>query len=201
MRNAIFISLAILTIGCGNDEVSNSTGAGELNAACRESGSTCEIIPLAVGNSWTYEITTYDSLGQLLDCDTSVETIGKDSVIDNETWYSISPIWFTNRVDGLWFNDIGFTEGLLYKYPAQAGDSFKCDLCTDYKIVQSIDTSINLGQGSFYCLKYLSTVPWGDTSYSYVAPGIGFFYQESYYKINDSTLYLGLKKRLILYNL
>jgi uncharacterized protein YcfL len=84
MKRLILLLLALFLVGCGNDD-NNPTVPQLVNAECRDSNPDCDIMPLAVGNSWTYENIYYDSLGVELNRDTTYYSVTKDSVIDSET--------------------------------------------------------------------------------------------------------------------
>jgi hypothetical protein len=143
----------------------------------------------------------FDTSGQETARDTIVQTIGKDTLINSETWYFMSPVWLTNRDDGVWYNDIPINEGILYKYPAQVGDTFTCDICMFYQVVAATDTTVRHDFGLFYCYAYLTVYDWGDSSFSYVAPGVGFIEGRSLYQKNDSAFYVGITTKLIDYHL
>ena len=199
MKRAALLLLIALLVGCGDDEDTNPTGpAGEVNAGCRDAA--CDIMPLAISNRWLMERISYDTLGQEISRDTTLNIVERDSVIGSETWYFMSPVWYTNRSDGLWFGG-GPVGGMLFKYPAQVGDTFTCTGCSFYHVVTSIDKTITIDLGSFYCYEYTTVYDWEDTTVSYVAPGIGPIKSMSRYQLNDSTLYLGSVTTLIDYNL
>ena len=187
--------------GCGDDDDNPVVETGDLNLACHQPGNPCDIRPLAVGNSWTWERLSYDTSGQEMNRDTIYESIDRDTTIDGETWYHVSPVWYTLRDDGLWYNDIGFSVDVLYKYPAQVGDSFSCAACSFYKVVTSTDTTLDHPLGQALCYEYMTVSEWQDTSYVYVAPGVGTVESKSYYRLNESALYLGGCTRLIDYHL
>jgi hypothetical protein len=202
MKHPVLLLIIVLLVGCADDKDANPVvPEGEVNAGCREAGAACKIMPLAVGNHWLMERIVYDTVGQEVSRDTTLNVVERDTVIGSETWYFISPVWYANRSDGVWYKGSGHIDGLLFKYPAQVGDSFTCDVCSFYHVVTSIDTTLSIDLGSFYCYEYTTVFDWADTSYSYVAPGIGPIKSLAHYQKTDSTVYLGSVSTLIDYKL
>jgi hypothetical protein len=116
-----FIAIAILISNC-----SDST---------EPENSAAELIPLKVGNSWNYKLTSYDSSGSISYIENQNSKIIKDTNISNHTWYAYNDapdgIWYTNKSDGYWafiksntgaiVND---TSVIVFKYPTQVGDIY-----------------------------------------------------------------------------
>jgi hypothetical protein len=176
-----------------------------INSNCQDSNPDCEIIPLEVGNSWTYEIISYDTTGNETGRDTSINIVDEMRTFNSELWYHIDHRWYTNRNDGIFhleFFNVSPQEMYL-KYPASLGDQFFCDTlyCPFYKEVTSIDTIIINNLGGFYCYGYKTVYDYGTLYFDYVAPGIGVIRRTSHYPANDSTYYMLSVKNLIQYSL
>ena len=61
------------------------------------------IIPLSVGNEWTYKQTRYDTNGVAISSYNFNSTISSDTLLGNEIWYRKSDGEYAiNRNDGLW---------------------------------------------------------------------------------------------------
>jgi hypothetical protein len=86
------------------------------------------IIPLQIGNAWTYEGNWLDSLLQpQSEGWTWVEHIDKDSVIAGSTWFreGYSRLWMTNRDDGVWVLLWWKQEHLLAPFPDWPDKEFR----------------------------------------------------------------------------
>ncbi len=83
------------------------TGCSKDNNPVGQSGTgTSVIMPLKIGNQWTYRVSFLDTLGNVRAADTMMFKIVRDTIIQNETWYFIgsdsnSKELLTNRADGL----------------------------------------------------------------------------------------------------
>ncbi len=135
-------------------------------------GSSSEIIPLAIDNSWIYAITAFDSLGNALGNAVDTSIVSRDTIVDNETWYILynrgAPVNLgINRSDGYWSRKVTLSPGtgnivalgepyLSSKFPATVGQVFANE--TGYRtVVLDIDTMVTVSAGSFECYKYKKT--------------------------------------------
>lgn len=130
-----------------------------------------EILPLAVGNRWVYDVTVSDSLGEIQFQFVDSNAVDRDTLINGERWYIImrgntNLGLGANRMDGYWarnlppwdsltISDVG-PAYLAAKFPAALGETF---LNIDNLItkVLSTDTTVEVPAGSFSCYKYLRT--------------------------------------------
>src|SRR5450759_4218995 len=112
MRSSILIHF-ILTLST----IISLDGCKE-NATSPETNVTQNILPLAIGNVWIYQVDIYvDSTGNVDDHPVSTQfdtmQVVRDSVIGNERWFAISystqgktyftgQNFYTNRVDGIY---------------------------------------------------------------------------------------------------
>jgi len=118
------------------------------------------LIPLKVGNSWTYQSTVYDLDSNITFQGTYLQEVLASIVIDKLTWYYIDKEpkagqypRYTNKEDGYYelysANKIG---ELMFKYPCSKGESY---FFSDHYInVLSIDTNITTTLGNFSCILY-----------------------------------------------
>lgn len=204
----ILLTLIIITLGCSREnakhlgsDLNDPIGGKEINADCREADAVCKIYPLALGNSWTFERKTYNDSGIVTKVETLIDSIERDTIIEDERWFFMSPVWLTNRNDGVYYFYGQRLPEVLYKYPAQVGDPLACINCAFNNLVYSTDTTLSHDLGPMYCYEYMTVYGWGDTSYSFVAPGIGPVKSMTYWRTNETANRLGSIKTLIKYNL
>jgi hypothetical protein len=185
----IFILSLVTLLLASCSEQSNPTGSG--------TSSSNQIMPLAVGNSWTTRVTFYDTTGAVANLDSSTIKIVRDTTIQNEKWFADSSgILYTNRSDGLWMKWASSTV-LVAKYPASLGDTFTTGVFNDMTAtVLSMDTSITVPKGTFRCYRYRAIKGAFDTNYSnysednsYFSLGIGLIKWEDYLKTRAGTRY------------
>jgi hypothetical protein len=202
LTNILFsITLSVLISACHNSPTSPITVPN-----------TGTLYPLNVGNYWKYKITVYDSIDFQIQFTEQVDSIGTDSIINGNKWFSITTVTNSNRPGyngiNLYLNTgNGFYEyfvwapgndsELIYKYPCQVGDVYK-----EYSISSNPVKVINMQSvvisqaGKFNCIiyefQYESAVGsvYDDVS---VAIGIGkireeyFFYDSSMERVNIYT--------------
>lgn len=113
-----------------------------------------EIIPLAVGNTWNYHTTLYDTTGNVfMDFNNSNKIVG-DTTIQNINWfyYDKNALYFSIFQDGFHIYDPYKTDSLRdqlnFKYPCSVGDKYS------YYEVVKIDTQITVPAGTFSCIMY-----------------------------------------------
>lgn len=176
--------IAFLLAACSNN---NDTSGN---------GSKMDVImPLAIGNSWTYEVQPADSADGVPMFTDSV--IGFDT-INGVQWALVqrsslaSSFFYRDASDGLHkvetYDTAGIFDNLLAKYPAQTGDSYTDSLWifyhnggdTNWKVmpgsatttVLSINESVSVPAGTFHALKY-EYLPSLSYPEQYYVPGIG----------------------------
>ena len=162
------------------------------------------ILPLAVGNTWVYQI-----VAGWTEIDTM--KVVRDSLIGDERWYAIRhrlTTWdefYTNRNDGLYllspYQTSPPTAYRYYKYPSSVGDSSVINGGIVVKLVSNSDTVKVNGQ-QFICYTYLQYVLYGSqrdtTGYllDYMSPKVGIIkkdYYSSSNKIYNSYILLSYK--------
>jgi hypothetical protein len=139
------------------------------------------ILPLSVGNSWTYKVTPYDTGGNPLTYnlpDVGVQ-VYYDTLVGSDRWYSLSQHrpavgfdWRSNKSDGLWQQDAYSRTYLLYKYPANANETYSS--ASAQVTVLAVDQMVTVPKGTYACIKY-KFVDLGAraTFYAYVSPNLG----------------------------
>jgi len=170
-KTIILICLLALLIlsGCDNDKSTNDNP--EIGV----------IMKLSVGNTWTYESTRIDTLGNILEIDTVATVIYRDTLIESERWYIKSdevPLkvnsMLTHRNDGLWIS--GPLPYLLIKYPADINDTWTDANGYHRYWLRAKGVIASVPMGTFSTYKYLS-IPTdafsADSTLLYYAPGYG----------------------------
>ncbi|RKX29265.1 MAG: hypothetical protein DRP47_02195 [Candidatus Zixiibacteriota bacterium] len=133
-------------ISCDDDGVSNN-----------ETSSV--IMPLTVGNSWTWERLGRDTLGDTIWIDTCHNIVVSDTTIDSETWYKLvsncGKVGLkANRSDGLWSRISPDETDLIAKYPASVGDHWFNQGSTTQLSTIVTDTVITVPAGTYSCIGY-----------------------------------------------
>lgn len=159
-----------------------------------------QIWPLNTGDTWVYEVTDYDSTGVAVGSTTVAYSVTSDTAFEGSTWYHLSggsPTYYTNKSDGFWLlysNSSSSQQQLMYKYPAEDGDSWSYG--PDTISVQSTDTSVTVPEGTHDCFEYL----WSGSPYftriDYVCPGLGWI--RSDYFVRDGAGQMYMAERLTL---
>jgi hypothetical protein len=112
-----------------------------------------EILPLVIGNQWSYNSFTYDSSGAITSSQDISYGVSGDTIIDGSKWFKVLGLPTSNRDSGLCvFGHSG--PFLLLKYPAAVQDSFYLQPNSCYVYIISIDTTISISFGTFKCYAY-----------------------------------------------
>ncbi len=186
----IILSLIFLIFACSNEDnpiITIATGSDGL-------------IPLKVGNSWTYQATIYDLDSNITFQGTYLQEVFASVVSENLTWYYIDREpeakqypRYTNKEDGYYekFSENGIGE-LKFRYPCSKGDSYF--FSDHYTNVSSVDTNVTTTLGTFTCILYrreyldlFSNPPQSSVTEWYVLPEIGII--RTYYFIPSYGTY------------
>lgn len=150
-----------------------------------------EIVPLKVGNTWSYQTTVYDTSGNIVSTTVDSFSVVSDTLINGKKYFIFSSGALR------WNNDTGFwitmapDSLLLYKYPANVGDEYSYSL----KVICK-DSSIVVPKGTFKCYGYSGLV-----AIDYVSPGVGLVKEEWYKDKLSGDKYLYQKQELLNYRL
>jgi hypothetical protein len=177
--NCIFVIITIILIsGCEQETDSTSNLSKPVNYNCIDASQNCDIVPLAVGNTWIYQIINYDTLGNETARFNDTTSIVTDTVIDGETWYTYeqSSEWYTNKIDGFYLF-INNKKVMIYKYPVKKGDAFSMREGSNI-LIESNDTLITTAAGTFSCVTYKIIENSSLETKMYFAPGIGRIFQK-----------------------
>lgn len=177
----VFFALALLLAGCATWPGSNAPGK-QADAA---------LFPLEVGQYWIYEITLDDETATVENTIAAAHTIGS-----TEWFLSIEygeKFWIRNSTEGqveavnlytksenaAVFEQLDpktLREELLYRFPAQAGDSW---IALENILRYEGKKILTVPAGTFECHSY-SVTQYGQTySRSCIAEGIGVIYSDN----------------------
>ena len=136
-----------------------------------------ELIPLQIGNQWTFIRTEFDTLGLITKMDTIQYKITEDTLINNQKWFKQSywQVFYRNDEEGFW--EFYSEPKLAYKYPAQEGSKFYNNFGWEVTVI-STDTLINTPLGSLHCYQYQLEL-YGFKTNNFLSPVFGFVYMES----------------------
>ncbi|MGA9116366.1 MAG: hypothetical protein WB626_06290 [Bacteroidota bacterium] len=163
MRLMILFLLSLLLSACGRDQ----EPAGPPPAAS-------VILPLASGNSWTYQVISLDTAGQQ-HVGGMMLSVGRDTLFGGERWFGLFPgSWSANRPDGVWQREGEGAPYLFWRFPASAGDSYPVG--GDSMTVLSTYQSVAVPHGVHICHVYRQ----GSDTYYYLAPLVGLVKMELY---------------------
>lgn len=134
------------------------------------------LVPLAIGNRWTYRVTWYDTTGHINLSDTLTFYIRGDTTVSGIHWYlqgyegtMVGQLGFRN--DAVGYHITNFGAYYTYRYPAAVGETY------DGRTIESTDSLINTPIDTFSCYVYRSS--WYGKPYREIyAPGIGLVHDE-----------------------
>ncbi len=173
------------------------------------------LIPLSVGNSWSYQFTDYDSSGAVIYTEIQTNKIDKDTIISNNIWYGYNyipvSVWFINKADGYWsfakrngntlMND---TSIIVYKYPTKAGDVYG-NPYTPSEVI-STEEEITVPAGTFNAIHITTNYSSLNNNFlysfeTYIVPHIGVIKLEQIGKKSNGDTYIVYKSELESYSL
>jgi len=152
---------------------------------------TIEIVPLKVGNSWSFKTTVYDTLGSIVSTTVDSFSVVSDTLINGKKYFIFSTgVLRWNNDSGFWIT-MAPDSLLLYKFPANVGDEYSYNI----KVICK-DSSIVVPKGTFKCYGYS-----GSVAIDYVSPGVGLVKEEWYKNKLSGVKYLYQKQELLNYQL
>lgn len=172
-----------------------------------------DLLPLKVGNQWTYIDSSVNAQGTHAFVETKTYEIIKDSIWNEEKMYMFNRSdfldihlfgYFLNRSDGTYLfdsNNIANEPQMFIKFPVYKNNGFKG--YTDFLIAANIDTAYTTPAGVFNCIMYASIRSDKNNSYyiHYFCPGIGNIASEYYFKNIGEDYHLVRTVLLTSYNL
>ena len=191
--------LIALIAGCRKED-SNPLGGAN--------GQAGMIMPLQVGDQWTYRRTSFDTLGFILQIDTVVVRISGEKWFLPDFWFVSSADrkateWLCDRPDGLWYmrtdaeGVIVHSPMLLAKYPVHIGDSWVGpDSVTASLSANGVHVSVP--KGIYSCLQYYYTENRTGAPYKsmYLSPGVGLVKEEFYNRTLSGRIYIYYQREL-----
>ena len=161
--------------------------------ACEDAGSpvnfgesSAPILPLKTGNTWSYRISLYDTLGSLIELYFDTVVVQSPTIVSGEEWY----LWrdpdeyLADQTSGTWYRNIRSdtmsAPGLFYKYPVSVGESWISPHMM-YSTISvkaiSTDAVIDVPAGRFACYVYQLGA---SQIFDYLVPGIGLVFSRAY---------------------
>jgi hypothetical protein len=157
---SIFVLLSLTTLACNRDDNPVTPG------------SPVQLMPLQVGNQWSFRITFFDTLGNVVTTRHDTMRVLRDTTLNNENWFVTTSGIYSNRSGGLWswrMNPV-----LAFKYPGTTLDTVRA-YGTTVSIVSTNELA-TVPYGSLSCYHYKAT--WdssnGFHTNHFLSPGIGF---------------------------
>ena len=145
---ALVLTLLLFVLGCSKKSD---------NPVSTVDDTTNQILPLQVGNSWTYNVMTYDTAGTGTFYALINMVVVRDTTIGGERWYIVSSSGASGvgilkvKSDGLWYHSAA-GNFLGIKYPAADLSAFLMQSIT--VSVVSNSASVTVPKGTFSCIKY-----------------------------------------------
>jgi len=135
------------------------------------------IVPLAVGNSWTYGVSSYDSMQGVTTKDSMTLRVPADSVMFGRHFYLLYGAHYVTNTDSGLIKYNGTHDSLVdfrmyYQYPTVRGAKFSW-LEAGSAYVESVDTLIGVVAGSFHCIHYQIRMYMRPYEDDYVCPNVG----------------------------
>jgi len=166
--SAVVVALTLVLCGC--ESPSDVVGPPQEQ--------TVPLVPLELGNRWTYRVTTMTTEGDTSWVDTISFFISRDTVVNGVPWSIYS-------YDGPEAGTVGYRNDAIgfhltnwehwqdsFVYPAKVGDTYG-----QFTVV-SVDSGIVTPLGLLTCYVYRTT--WaGIELYTIIAPGVGIVRRES----------------------
>lgn len=173
-------AIFLLLIGCKDD-----------NIIVNPPSEIPEIVPLKVGNTWSYQTTVYDTSGNIVSTTVDSFSVIADTIINGQKRFIFSTgVIRWNNVFGFWIT-MSPDSVLFFKYPANVGDEYGYGL----KVICK-DSTIVVPGGAFKCYGYSVNV-----AIDYVSPGVGLVKEEWYKDKLSGDKYLYQKQELLDYRL
>ncbi len=181
------------------------------NTGSEPEDSKKQLIPLAIGNSWSYTQTTFDTTGKVSSAAYHFDDkVDSDTIISNEKWYHSEGypnyVWITNRSNGFWhFAKAGTsllikrdTTLLVFGYPAKIGTK-----PGTYEVV-SLDKEVTVQAGTFRCIHYVYKVAnptnyWFTGFEYFITPGLGIVKWQQFGKLSSGNNWVVYKSELTNY--
>ena len=155
------------------------------------------LLPLAEGNVWIMAFTRFDADGHLTEAYTDTLRVVGDTTIAGERWAEVrcaqTPVgcipggYYANREDGVWKwygPDSDEAPYLLYKYPAETGDTYVLPGSANFTVtVRGTKEPIEVPAGPVVAYHYeldtdeVANLPVSEGAgrlQRYLAPGHGF---------------------------
>jgi len=196
---ALLLIPVVLFLGSCNDDPLGAQSEGQ-------------IVPLTVGNYWSYSYRSTDSLGTVKDTMQWFEVVDSDTVINGQRYYSVSDVitWFfgvkmfyTNKANGLYrFMRESGPVSLYIKYPVKRNEVIYREY--DTLTVLNTEQKVITPAGTFYCVVYRRTTFESSVWFyetMYYCPGIGKIQVETGYSRDGVNIKPASSMQLVAYEI
>lgn len=180
-----------------------------------------DILPLLIGNSWTYGVSLYNEFGDIIEEYEIVYAIMDEVTIADEQWYVQDQglpapgvkTYLVNRSDGLWQkSNINSPPLRLVQYPIynnsseKVGQFYNSKTQKTYDIhrtASSLNVNLNVKAGNFRTIAYLDFIKDDSSALQdtlnliHYAPNKGMIKRIRYKQADNGELYLSEKWELI----
>ena len=152
-----------------------------------------EIVPLKVGNQWTYKVKIFDEFGTVTDSSHETVKIMNEVVIENELWYVDNDGNVqTNRADGRWVrSDVAY---LVEKFPCKLNEMYRLIDTITFVRVRGVDEPVSVPAGRYLTYIY----QWMRNGFLvgdfYYTPNVGMVKSEKYMQRGGGVFLLETKE-------
>ncbi|WP_147294156.1 hypothetical protein [Pontibacter diazotrophicus] len=162
-----------------------------------------EVVPLQVGNEWVYEVTDYDTNGKPLTKTSYKNTVQKDTIIHNSTWYILNngQIVQNSRDGYVYFNKAGSEAVMIYQSPDYGGIGYMYEhqdydlwvLTTRSQQLDTVTTASDTYPSYVFKIENQYKSQFDGTTHTlnqedYVAPGVGLVRTDKHYADSDKVM-------------
>lgn len=149
------------------------------------------IIPLKIGNAWTYNVVGYSSSDSILSSSTVIDSVSTDTTFMGQGMFFVSYLGWCSETDTGFVEYLApFNQGdqhglLLFPYPTTAPSTHES---WGYVVtVSTMDTLVNISVGSFHCVHYQFLHDNVLLNDYYCSLGVGIVKTITHFTYQDST--------------
>ncbi|WP_162054813.1 hypothetical protein [Pontibacter pamirensis] len=162
-----------------------------------------EVVPLQVGNEWVYEVTDYDTNGKPLTKSSYKNTVQRDTIIHNSTWYILNngQIVQNSRDGYVHFNKAGSEAVMIYQSTDYGGIGYMYKhhdydlrvMTTRSQQLDTVTTASDTYPSYVFRIENQYKSQFDGTTHTlnqedYVAPGVGLVRTDKHYADSDKVM-------------
>jgi len=188
-------------------------GCGDVNEIVIPVETPLEIIPLAIGNMWVYEVIHYYNPDSLIRKEIEIWSADPVVIEGGESWYRMLIKSDEDRWRYFRNTELGLEElissmeiaGVLYKYPVNSADNWSLGHYFLLLSTLSSEEEVEVDAGKFtHCIHYLQkqdiVIDWQHYYESWIKPDVGLIKSKRYtnnpYLIDAFTEYQLIEYKL-----